>query len=82
MTAPNNKPITQEQLDNFKYYKDKNPSWGSLHIVLCDQSIKDADVTYCMNEAERIGDHEGYALAKILLTMSKSQRLKLSRRML
>lgn len=80
MTAPNNKPITQEQLDNFIRYKNHNKGWGNLHTVLANQNVKDSDVEFCMNQADKVGDHQGYALCKILMGMSKSQRLKLARR--
>lgn len=79
MTAPTNKPIKQEQLDKFKAYYAKNPTWGSLHIVLDDQNVKDSDVLQCLEFAMEKDDVEGVELGRILLQMSKSQRLKLSR---
>jgi hypothetical protein len=77
MTAPNNKPLTHEQLIRFSRYYESNPTWGPLHIVLEDGNVKDSDVQYCIEAAERKGDKEGAELAKILLTQSKSQRLSL-----
>jgi hypothetical protein len=78
MTAPNNKPMSLEEKTRFtNYYKEKG-SWGNLHIVLDDKNVKDKHVAACMEFAEKSGDEEGYNLADILRTMSKSQRLKLA----
>lgn len=77
MTAPTNKPLTQEQLDRFRSYLNKHLTWGSLHIVLDDTNVRDSDVQYCIQYAEEQGDVEGAALARILLSMSESQRMRL-----
>lgn len=79
MTAPNNKPITKEQHDRFVEYRMKYPTWGALKPVLDGFSNKDHHVQSCIEVAQAWGDVEGEALARILLTMSKSQRLKLAR---
>ena len=59
-----------------EYYKE-NPVGGNLHIVLDDGNVKDSNVQFCLNQAEENGDVKGVELAKILLQMSKTQRLKL-----
>ena len=76
--------MTQEKLSvsdvlpRFEAYLRKNPSWGSLHIVLEDGNLKDTNVEFCITHADRIGDREGAELGRILLAMSKTQRGKLS----
>jgi len=81
MTAPNNKPVSDEDLARFSDYRDKEPTWGVMHIVLEDQNVTDADVQHCIKSAERDNDAEGLYLSKLLLGMSKSQRLNLKRRL-
>lgn len=59
-----------------RWYVEDN--WGgNLHIVLDDGNVKDSNVQFCLNQAEENGDVKGVELAKILLQMSKTQRLKL-----
>lgn len=81
MTAPNNKPVSGEDLIRFANYLSKNPAWGSLHIVLDDNNIKDSHVQWCIDHARDTGDAEGEYLGKVLLTLSKSQRYNLPRRL-
>ena len=78
MTAPNNKPLTMEEKTRFANYFKANNGWGNLHMVLGNKNVKDKHVTDCLNHAAKFGDEEGYKLSEILLTMSKSQRLKLA----
>lgn len=82
MTAPINKPITKEQLDRFKAYKKKNCGWGHLHLVLGNLNIQDKHVEFCGEMAAKNSDEEGCYLASLLKTMSKSQRIKLSKTVL
>lgn len=82
MTAPINKPISQEQLERFKAYHQANGGWKNLHLVLDNQNVKDQDVRQCIESAIKDCDAEGHLLANILTGMSKSQRLKLSRQVL
>ncbi len=77
MTAPKNKPFTNEELARFNSYRIVNPTWGSLHIVLDDGNVKDSDVQLCIESSIASSDAEGEALARILLTKSKSQRMRL-----
>ena len=78
MTAPKNKPLPIEDSRRFADYFKANNGWSNLHIVLADKNVKDKHVAACMECAAGEGDNEGYKLSEILLTMSKSQRLKLA----
>lgn len=77
MSRPSAEITVPEVKDRFKAYHLNNPSWGSLHIVLEDNNIKDYHVRYCIEYALEEGDQEGAELGRILLKLSKSQRLKL-----
>jgi hypothetical protein len=60
------------------YYRQPgNAAWGSLHCVLDDGNIRDRDVQACIDHAVEKGDAEGERLARILLTLTKAQRLRL-----
>jgi hypothetical protein len=50
-----------------------------LHVVLDDGNVQDAHVAFCQDEAQARGHAHCLALAEMLLTMSKTQRLKLGR---
>lgn len=67
-------------IDRFRAYHDVHLAWGSLHVVLDDGNIGDDSVRGCIGYAQEVGDVEGEALARILLTMSKTQRLKIGSR--
>lgn len=73
------KPTIPDVIDKFRayYYKPGNAMWGSLHIVLSDGNVDDHDVLHCLAWAIDEGDTEGAELAKILLSMSRTQRLKI-----
>ena len=62
------------------YAKPNNLSGGSLHIVLDDGNVRDCDVRYCVEFAQKRCDSDGVSLAETLLLMSRAQRFKLSRR--
>ena len=59
------------------YERPGNAAWGSLHIILEDDNVRDADCEHCIKYATEKGDTEGAELAAILLSMSRTQRLKL-----
>ncbi|MGK3981344.1 hypothetical protein WMF38_57635 [Sorangium sp. So ce118] len=59
------------------YAKPGNGAGGSLHVVLDDGNVDDDSLRLCEERAEERGDRDGAALAKALLRMSKTQRLKL-----
>jgi hypothetical protein len=71
------KPTIPKVLDRFRAYHAENPVWGSLHVCLEDGNYDSA--AFCLAWAQRHGDTEGEALARILLTLSRTQRRKLSR---
>jgi hypothetical protein len=72
------RPTLPEVRDRFKAYFARHFDWGSLHIVLDDQNVRDADVKFCIEHAREKGDQEGEDLARTLLTLSRTQRLKLA----
>ncbi len=74
-----NKITIPQVIDRFKAYHADNLAWGSLHIVLDDENIKDEHVDFCFHYATENNDTEGVALATILRQMSKTQRKKLGR---
>jgi hypothetical protein len=73
------KPTIPDVVERFATYHQQpgNEVWGSLHIVLDDGNIRRSDVEFCRDAANERGDIEGVALAELLLSMSKTQRLKL-----
>lgn len=77
MTTFGDKLTISDVKDRFKRYYEENPTWGSLHIVLEDGNISDNNVNFCISVAKINKDIEGEKLAKLLLQMSKTQRLKL-----
>lgn len=78
MTAPSATIQVPDVIERFKAYWLDNPAWGSLHIVLDDFNVHDHHVEHCIQYAIEKGDEEGEELGKILLQMSKSQRLKIA----
>lgn len=79
MTAPNNQPLSKEDYQRFRSYVKQNPR--TFHIVLEDYNVKNNHVEFCKGLAEKADDAEGIALADILLGLSKSQRLKLAKKL-
>jgi hypothetical protein len=73
------KPTIPEVLPMLRAYaaKPENSVGGSLHIVLEDGNVSDTNVRYCIKHALESGDTDGAELGKMLLRMSKTQRLKL-----
>lgn len=72
------KPTLPQVIDEFLAYHAEYPAWGVLHLVLDDGNVSDANVRFCHTYAKITGDEAGMALAAILLTLSKTQRKKLS----
>jgi hypothetical protein len=62
------------------YAKPGNDMGGSLHIVLEDENVADHHVAACIQFARERGDEDGMWLARVLLTMSRTQRLRLAAR--
>ena len=50
-----------------------------LHIVLDDDNVADSHVQFCVEWAVKQGHADCEQLARQLLTMSKTQRLKLAK---
>lgn len=71
------RPTIPEVLDRFVAYHADHGAWGSLHIVLDDHNVDDHSVEFCIQWAQNHQDSEGELLGRILLRMSKTQRLKL-----
>lgn len=80
MTAPSATITVPEVVDRFRAYHLDNPAWGALHIVLEDHNLEDSSVQFCINCAIKEDDVEGEALARILLQLSQSQRMKIAKR--
>lgn len=71
--------ITLPQVINkFADYHDRNPTWGSLHVVLDDGNYDDSTVEFCIGYAQEVKDDVGEYLARTLLILSKTQRRKIS----
>lgn len=79
MTSPR-PTLTPEIYARFAAYLDKNPMWGSLHIVLEDFNVADHHVAFCVQWAHDHEDPEGEALARILRSMTRTQRGRIARR--
>ena len=63
-------------IDKFVDYRKKFPTtWGSLHIVVEEENVKDKDVLFCEDWAMKNHDDDAVELSRILLKMSKTQRL-------
>jgi hypothetical protein len=57
---------------------EQHSAGGPLHIVLDDGNVTDDCVEHCIGSAVEAGDAFGELLARLLLRMSKTQRLKVS----
>ena len=55
----------------------KHPMGCCLHIVLDDENVSDSNVRFCAQYAVEQDHPSCYTLALILLSMSRTQRLKL-----
>lgn len=74
--------ITPELVERFAAYYEApgNGAWGSLHIILDDGNVEDHNADFCVKHAAETGDGEGFELARILRSMSRSQRGRIGRR--
>lgn len=59
------------------YSMPDNGAGGNLHIVLDDGNLKNSSIEACLKQCIEENDAEGEVLAKILLSMSMTQRKKL-----
>jgi hypothetical protein len=78
MRADSERLSVPDILPKVRAYMDKHPTGGSLHIVLEDQNVRDSDIQFCIDYAEGKGDAEGAEIGRALLSMSKTQRLKIA----
>lgn len=67
-----------ELLSKFKSVEG-NGVGGTLHIILDDLNVEDRNVWWCLEYAKSKGDELGAELAREMVAMSKTQRLKLCR---
>lgn len=78
MTSPLNQPPSVELVERMRAYLERHPEGGALHVIL-DGNIGALAVMFCESFAWRQGDAEGVWLARQILALSKSQRVKLMR---
>ena len=75
------KPTIPEVLPLFVLYVQKERMWygwtGPLHAVLDDGNVSDWDVRAAYETCVAEGDHAQASLARLLMAMSRTQRLKL-----
>ena len=72
-TIPEVLPLIREYLS-----KEGNGTGGDYHILLDDGNVSDGDVEFCLDWARKNKDELGIKIGKLLLRMSKTQRLKLA----
>jgi hypothetical protein len=70
LTIPDVLPLVRD------YYVEHSTG-GSLHIVLDDGNVENAHVDFCIEWAIEHDDAEGEKLARLIRTMTKTQRRKL-----
>ena len=73
------KPTVSEVLPAVRELYARHPAGCCLHIVLDDGNVDDDSVRFCVGYAVGEGHTECEWLARILLRMSKTQRLRLGR---
>ena len=75
------KPTIPEVMPLVKAYRDTpgNSVGGNLHIVLDDGNIHDDHIQFCLDQCVERNDKEGEKLCRLLLSMSRTQRKKISR---
>lgn len=71
--------VTPELLARFRAYNAIHLAWGNLHIVLDDMNLADSHVEFCINRAACDGDTEGLDLAKILRSLTRTQRGRIAK---
>lgn len=73
-TIPEVRPLVQAL-----YATDGGGAGCCLHIVLDDSNIEDGSVEFCIGWAQKHSHPDCEKLGRLLLQMSKTQRLKLAR---
>ncbi len=69
-----------EIMPMIREYHDNHLSFGTLHVVLEDENIKDKHINFCFQESLREGDQDGMLLSLLLLDMNKKQRREIIRK--
>lgn len=72
------KPTVPQVAPMVRALYERSGAGCCLHVVLDDQNIDDKSVQFCVTYAQEKGHQECESLARILLRMSKTQRLKLA----
>lgn len=57
------------------YAMDGNAAGGDLHVVVEDINLGDGSISWCRDEARKLGDENALALAELLLRMPPLRRL-------
>lgn len=71
-------PVSEEFKVRLKQYCMDHGGYGSLHMVLSGRNVEDSQVLWTVGHCIHRGDHEARWLSKQLLTMSRTQRLKMA----
>lgn len=69
-----NKPTVAEVVPLASAIYRRHGAGCCLHITLDDGNLRDADVKFCLDHAEKVGHVECAEVARKLLAMSKTQR--------
>jgi len=59
-----------------KEYYEKEPTGGSLHIVLEDGNLEHHNIHWCSGYAAGVEDNEGYEIADLMLGMTMPQKTR------
>ena len=68
-------PLLVEQINRYVSI-DGNGVGGNLCMVLSNKNVSNDDIDFCLNQAQKNNDVDGIELANLLLSASKTQRLK------
>jgi hypothetical protein len=68
-----------EVIPDIQELYDRSPVGCCLHIVLDDENVSDDHIRFCLTEAVKAKHPKCYELGAKLLSMSRTQRLKLAR---
>ena len=75
-----NKPTIPDVIDKFIAYRNNHlGTWGMyLHVILDDNNVRDCFVLRTIEDAVERGDKETEDIARLLYSMSTTQRLKIA----
>lgn len=77
MKPPRQSSLPVLELARALYATKEGGAGCCLHITLDDGNIGDSSIAYCLNNARERGHERCITLAEALLTLSKTQRLKI-----